>query len=82
MGQNDPVEYMQKHKDRIKALHIKDRSLFGKSGMMNFEAIFNQMYENGIKYYFVELEPMHTGMTQFEGVKQCADYLLSKPFVK
>ncbi len=82
MGQNDPVEYMQNHKDRIKALHIKDRSLLGKSGMMNFEAIFNQMYEDNIKYYFVELEPMRTGMTQMEGVKQCVDYLLKAPFVK
>ncbi|MCI7008748.1 MAG: sugar phosphate isomerase/epimerase, partial [Parabacteroides sp.] len=32
MGQNDPVEYMQKHKDRIKVLHIKDRAVFGQSG--------------------------------------------------
>ena len=37
MGQNDPVEYMQKHPDRIKVLHIKDRAVFGQSGMMNFE---------------------------------------------
>ena len=49
MGQNDPVEYMQKHPDRIKVLHIKDRAVFGQSGMMNFEMIFKQMYANGIK---------------------------------
>ena len=34
-------------------LHIKDRAVFGQSGMMNFEMIFKQMYANGIKDYFV-----------------------------
>ena len=82
MGQNDPVEYMQKHADRIKVLHIKDRAVFGQSGMMNFEMIFKQMYANGIKDYFVELERMPDGRTQFAGVKDCADYLIKAPFVK
>lgn len=82
MGQNDPVEYMQKHPDRIKVLHIKDRAVLGRSGMMNFEMIFKQMYANGIQDYFVELERMPDGRTQFAGVKDCADYLLQAPFVK
>lgn len=82
MGQNDPVEYMQKHKDRIKVLHIKDRTVFGQSGMMNFEMIFKQMYANGIQDYFVELEKMPDGRTQFAGVKDCATYLANAPFVK
>lgn len=82
MGQNDPVEYMQKHPDRIKVLHIKDRAVFGQSGMMNFKMIFKQMYANGIKDYFVELEQMPDGRTQFAGVKDCADYLIKAPFVK
>ena len=82
MGQNDPVEYMQKHKDRIKVLHIKDRAVFGQSGMMNFEMIFKQMYANGIQDYFVELEKMPDGRTQFAGVKDCAAYLANAPFVK
>ena len=51
------LEYMQKHPDRIKVLHIKDRAVFGQSGMMNFEMIFKQMYANGIEKLFVELEP-------------------------
>ena len=82
MGQNDPVEYMQKHKDRIKVLHIKDRAVFGQSGMMNFEMIFKQMYANGIQDYFVELEKMPDGRTQFAGVKDCAAYLANASFVK
>lgn len=81
MGQQDPVAYMKKYADRIKALHIKDKAVLGQSGMMNFEMIFKQAYANGIKDYFVELEGV-TGMTQFEGVKGCADYLLNASFVK
>lgn len=81
MGQQDPVEYMQKYADRIKVLHIKDRAVLGQSGMMNFEMIFKQAKTNGIKDYFVELE-RYRGGTQFEGVKGCADYLLKAPFVK
>jgi sugar phosphate isomerase/epimerase len=81
MGQADPVEYLQKHADRIKVLHIKDRAVLGQSGMMNFEMIFKQAYANGISEYYVELEGIR-GMTQFEGVKGCAEYLLKMPFVK
>lgn len=82
MGQNDPIEYMKKYKDRIKVLHIKDRSVLGDSGMMNFEKIFNQAQANGIKDYYVELEKMPDGRTQMEGVEGCAKYLLNAPFVK
>ena len=82
MGQNDPVEYLQKYANRIKVLHIKDRAVFGQSGMMNFEMIFKQMYANGIQDYFVELEKMPDGRTQFAGVKDCATYLANAPFVK
>lgn len=81
MGQADPVEYMKKFADRIRVLHIKDRAVLGQSGMMNFEMIFKTAYENGITDYFVELEGIK-GMTQFEGVKGCAEYLLNAPFVK
>lgn len=81
MGQQDPVEYMKTYKDRIHALHIKDKAVLGKSGMMNFRTIFNQAYRNNIQHFFVELEGMKGG-TQFEGVKGCADYLLKAKFVK
>ena len=73
---------MKKNPTRIKALHIKDRSVLGQSGMMNFEQIFKQMYANGIKHYFVELENMPDGRTQFVGCEECAKYLLKAPFVK
>lgn len=81
MGTADPVEYMKKYADRIRVLHIKDRAVLGQSGMMNFEMIFKQAYANGIKDYFVELEKIKN-MTQFQGVKGCADYLKKAKFVK
>ncbi|MDF9830982.1 sugar phosphate isomerase/epimerase [Parabacteroides sp. PF5-6] len=82
MGQADPVEYMRKYNDRIRVLHIKDRAVLGQSGMMNFEMIFNTAYYAIGKFdYFVELEGVRN-MTQFEGVKGCAEYLMKAPFVK
>jgi sugar phosphate isomerase/epimerase len=82
MGQVDPVEYMRKYNDRVRVLHIKDRAVLGQSGMMNFEMIFNTAYYAiGTFDYFVELEGVRN-MTQFEGVKGCADYLIKMPFVK
>ncbi|MBN1819757.1 MAG: sugar phosphate isomerase/epimerase [Prolixibacteraceae bacterium] len=81
MGQADPIEYFRKHAGRFPILHIKDRAVLGESGMMNFPKIFEVAYENGLDEFFVELEGIQ-GMTQFEGVKGCFDYLNNAPFVK
>ena len=82
MGQNDPLEYFEKYAGRFPILHIKDRSILGRSGMMNFENIFNKAYQNGLDEFYVELENIREGMTQFEGVKHCYDYLNKASFVK
>lgn len=82
MGQNDPLEYFKKYAGRFPVLHIKDRSILGQSGMMNFERIFNKAYEIRLEQYFVELETIRTGMTQFEGIKACFGYLSNAPFEK
>lgn len=82
MGQQDPLEYFEKYAGRFPVLHIKDRSILGKSGMMNFENIFNMAYKNGLDEYYVELENIRENITQFEGVKQCFDYLNKAKFVK
>jgi len=82
MGQNDPLEYFEKYPNRFPILHIKDRSVLGQSGMMNFENIFNKAYKNGLEEFYVELEGIRQGMTQFEGVKLCFDYLNNAQFVK
>ena len=82
MGQQDPLDYFEKYAGRFPVLHIKDRSVLGQSGMMNFENIFNRAYQNGLDEFYVEIEGIKTGMTQFEGVKQCFDYLNKAKFVK
>lgn len=82
MGQNDPLDYFEKHAGRFPILHIKDRSILGQSGMMNFENIFNKAYKNGLEEFYVELEGIRQGVTQFEGVKLCFEYLNNAPFVK
>jgi sugar phosphate isomerase/epimerase len=81
-GGSDPVEYMRNHPDRIKLIHIKDATTLGTSGLLNFKNIFDQMYKNGIQDFFVELEPLENGKTQFQGVKECADFLQEASFVK
>ena len=81
MGLQDPVAWMKKYSKHIKLLHIKDVSVLGESGMMNFQKIFETAYANGIQDFFVELEN-YRGGTQFEGVKGCADYLSKAAFVK
>lgn len=55
-GGKDPVEYLKKYPKRIEMLHIKDEFVIGESGTIDFEAIFNQFYKNGMKDYVVEIE--------------------------
>ncbi len=81
MGLQDPVEWINKYKDRIKVLHIKDRLVLGQSGMLNFEQIFNNFYANGYDTFFVEIEDTRSGK-QFERAAQSAQYLLNSKFVK
>ena len=82
MGQADPLDYFEKYPTRFPLLHIKDRLVLGQSGMMNFENIFNKAYANTLSEYYVEIEKVKEGMTQFEGVKGCFDYLNNASFVK
>jgi len=82
MGQMDPLDYLEKYPTRIQVLHIKDRSVLGQSGMMNFENIYKKAYSIGINEFYVEIEKVKAGMTQFEGVKGCFDYLNKASFVK
>ncbi len=55
-GGKSPEEYLAKYPERIKLLHVKDDFVIGESGEINFEAIFNQFYANGMKDYVVEIE--------------------------
>lgn len=80
MGHGSPVDYFNKYPGRFKLLHIKDRREIGQSGMVGFDAIFNNAKTAGMETYFVELEEATNGITT--GVKESADYLIAAPFVQ
>jgi sugar phosphate isomerase/epimerase len=79
-GGYDPVEYLRKYPGHFPVLHIKDEQAIGASGTMDFEAIFEAAYKQGMVDYYVEVE-QYTG-TPVEDVKQSYDYLFNAPYVK
>jgi len=80
IGGYDPVEYLQKYPKRIKTLHIKDETAIGAQNTVDYKAIYEQAYLNGIKDWFVEVERYDT--TPQEDVQKSADFLLKSDFVK
>jgi sugar phosphate isomerase/epimerase len=55
-GGYSPVDYLKKYPNRIQVLHIKDEKAIGASGTIDFKAIFDLAYANGIKDWYVEVE--------------------------
>lgn len=80
-GQVSPVEYFNKYPGRFRLLHIKDHTEIGQSGMVGFDAIFNNAKTAGLENLVVELEH-GTTPDILEGMKISADYLLNASFVK
>jgi sugar phosphate isomerase/epimerase len=80
-GQDSPVEYFKKYPTRFTLLHIKDHKEFGESGMVGFDAIFNNADKAGLKHLVVELEASNRPNI-LDGMKVCADYLNAAKFVK
>lgn len=80
-GQVSPVEYFNKYPGRFTLLHIKDHREFGESGMVGFDAIFNNADKAGLKHLVVELEGSNRPNI-LDGMKVCADYLKAAKFVK
>ena len=76
-----PVSYFKKYPGRFTLLHIKDDKELGQSGMVGFDAIFNNFETSGTKYPVVELEGCNAP-TILEGMKESIDYLLNADFVK
>lgn len=81
MGHAAPVEYFKKYPGRFTMLHIKDYRELGESGMVGFDAIFNNADLAGMKDFIVEIEAFTKGDWK-ESMKACADYLLKSDFVK
>ncbi len=79
-GQQSPVEYFEKYPGRFHTLHIKDHKELGQSGMVGFDAIFNNIEKAGAKQVIVEVESYN--YTPFESVQKSLDYLNNSSFVK
>lgn len=79
-GQQSPVDYFNKYKNRFTLLHIKDNKELGQSGMVGFDAIFKNTDAAGVKHLIVEVE--HYNFAPEESVKRSLDYLLECPLVK
>ena len=80
MGQRSPVDLFKKYPGRFEVLHIKDDKELGESGMVGFDAIFNNIGVAGTKYLIVEIEKYN--LPRYEAVKACIDYLNKAAFVK
>lgn len=80
-GQVSPVEYFTKNQGRFLLLHIKDHTEIGQSGMVGFDAIFNNYDKAGLQHIVVELEHASTPDIM-EGMKESVDYLKAAKFVK
>ena len=81
MGGASPVEYFKKYRGRFEMLHIKDKYEIGQSGMVGFEAIFNNFNIAGTKEYVVELEEASTPNI-LKGLRESALYLRNASYVK
>lgn len=80
-GGANVVDYMKKYAGQFKALHIKDEKEIGASGKMNFQPIFDQMYANNIKDWYVEIEE-YTNNDPLSSCQQSYDFLKKADYVK
>ena len=81
MGGASPVEYFNKYPGRFEVLHIKDKYEIGQSGMVGFEAIFNNAAKAGMKDYIVEMEYASTPNI-LKGLRESALFLRNSSYVK
>jgi len=80
-GQVSPVAYFKKYPGRFTLLHIKDDTEIGQSGMVGFDAIFNNADMAGMKGWVLELEHGSTSDI-LQGMKESIDYIKKAKFVK
>jgi sugar phosphate isomerase/epimerase len=80
-GGADPVAYMAKYPGRFPVLHIKDDSVIGDSGKIDFETIFTAAYAQGMKDYYVEVE-QYSPYPPEVCVQKSFDFLEVAPYVK
>ncbi len=79
-GKHDPVAYFNKYPGRFTILHIKDEKELGESGKINFDNIFQNIKNSGMKYIMVEVEKYNHPPLQ--SVEMSYNYLANNPNVK
>ncbi len=80
MGGKDALTYFNDYPGRFELWHVKDEKELGKSGLMDFEPIFNQADKSGMKHIIVEVE--RYDYTPLESVKMSLDFLTNAEYVK
>ena len=73
MGKKGPEDYFNAYPGRFEILHIKDNKELGQSGMVGFDAIFNNVHKAGAKYMVVEVEKYD--YEPLKSIKMSYDYL-------
>lgn len=77
----DPVAYMKTRPKQFKTIHIKDDKEIGASGKIDFKPIFDQMYANKVKDWYVEVEE-YTDDDPVASCQQSIDFLNKADYVK
>jgi sugar phosphate isomerase/epimerase len=80
-GEADPVAYLNKYPGRFTLLHIKDDSVIGSSGKIDFQPIFEAAYAQGMKDYYVEVEQYELPSPE-DCVARSFTFLDGAPYVK
>ncbi len=78
-GECSPVAYFNKYPKRFKLLHIKDDKELGQSGMVGFDAIFNNVDKAGTEHIIVEVERYN--FKPLESIDKSIKYLQKSAFV-
>jgi len=81
----DPIAYIDKHKDRFALFHVKDMDKTPKRGItevgrgvIDFKSIFAKAPKGAIKHYFVEQDTCPG--SPFDSIKNSFDYLKQLEF--
>jgi len=80
MGGKDALTYFNDYPGRFELWHVKDEKELGKSGLMDFEPIFNQAEKSGMEHIIVEVE--RYDYAPLESVKMSLDFLTNAEYVK
>lgn len=81
VGKAAPVEYFKRYPGRFTLLHVKDYREVGQSGMVGFDAIFNNVGIAGTKYFIVEIESSSYGDI-LRSCRESVGYLKDAKIVK